>query len=122
MKRSYYVHYYRDFGNTYNLYWADCPEMIANLPDGAERITYKRAVELCRREREARGFDQAFSGYADAMIMPAIKPDYSPRLGYGKPDHYIVPLRDERGNDLRALVTCEDKQAVKRIGCRDVQW
>lgn len=119
MKRQFYVHYYRDFGNTYRLYWADSPEMIANLPDGAERITYKQAVALCNRESYARKHDQAFSGYADCAIVPAINPGYSPRFDFGEPERHIIPLEDRFGNDLRALVTCEDKIAVRRIGCYD---
>ena len=73
MKR-YYVHYYRDFGNTYTLYWADSPEMEAHLPDGAERITRARAIELAQAERERRHYDEAFSGYATPDIYPADMP------------------------------------------------
>ena len=73
MKR-YYVHYYRDFGNTYALYWADSPEMEAHLPDGAEQITRARAIELAQAERDRRRYDAAFSGYASAAIYPADMP------------------------------------------------
>lgn len=31
MKKQYFVHRYNNFGNAYNLYWADSPEMIATL-------------------------------------------------------------------------------------------
>nr|DAK62615.1 MAG TPA: hypothetical protein [Caudoviricetes sp.] len=67
MKKSYYVEYYRDFGNTYNLYWLPSGEPA---PAGLERITYKRAVELCKDERYRLKYDQAFSGYADTWIWP----------------------------------------------------
>lgn len=80
MKKAYYVEYYRDFGNTYNLYW---------LPDGEpaparfERITCKQAIELCKQERYRRRYDQAFSGYADTWVWP-----------YGAPEavRYCHPL------------------------------
>ena len=68
MKRAYYVHYYLDFGNTYHLYWA--PEGEA-VPDYWNRITRKEAIALCTRERDARRYDQAFSGYGDTRIYPA---------------------------------------------------
>lgn len=93
--RKYYVHYYRDFGNTYNLYWTDGLESEAALPDGAERISRKRAFELARRERDARKYDPAFSGYADSYIY---SPLYSAEAHefYGQPfyvtDGYIVEL------------------------------
>ena len=74
MKR-YFVHYWKDFSNTYEVLWADSPEAEAALPAGAERITRREAEELCRRERERRKYDAAFSGYATASIYPADGPD-----------------------------------------------
>lgn len=68
--RKYYVHYYRDFGNAYNLYWTDGPEGEAALPDGAERISRKRAFELARDERERRKYNPSFGWYADSYIYP----------------------------------------------------
>lgn len=88
MKRAYYVHYYRDFGNTYRLYWA--PEGAA-VPDYLDRITRKEAIALCIRERDARRYDQAFSGYADTRIYPAAwagHPVYCDQLKMDGP--YIV--------------------------------
>ena len=70
-KKSYYIHYYADFSNTYNLYWADSPEMVSTLPAGAERISRDRAFSLCRSERERRKYNPSFSGYADRTILPA---------------------------------------------------
>lgn len=72
MKKAYYVEYYRDFGNTYNLYWL--PEREP-APAELERIAYKKAVDLCKQERDRRKYDQAFSGYADAWIWPYGAPD-----------------------------------------------
>ena len=71
MKKQYFISYYRDFANTYVLLYAECPEDFAALPDGAERITRREAVQLCRRENERRKYDQAFSGYASNVITPA---------------------------------------------------
>lgn len=75
MKKQYFVHRYNDFGNTYNLYWADSPEMIAALPEGAERISRKEAIRLCRDEKQRAANDPAFSGYATDTIFPAGYPD-----------------------------------------------
>lgn len=72
MKKAYYVRYYRDFGNTYNLYWLPDGEPA---PAGLERITCKKAVDLCKQERDRRKYDQAFSGYADAWIWPYGAPE-----------------------------------------------
>lgn len=66
--RKYYVHYYRDFANTYNLYYADADHEV---PESWVRITRKTAEELARRERRARKNDPGFSGYADTAIFPA---------------------------------------------------
>lgn len=49
--KQYFVHYFRDFGNTYNLYYAECPEDFAALPDGAERISRVLCKTLCRPHR-----------------------------------------------------------------------
>ena len=69
--KKYYVSYYRDFANAYRLRWADCPAMEADLPEGAERITRKRALELARAEAQRSKEDFASSGYADDTIAPA---------------------------------------------------
>lgn len=69
--KKYYVHYYRDFANCYKLYWADSPAMEADLPEGAERITRKRALELARCESDRRKYEPMSSGYADDSILPA---------------------------------------------------
>ncbi|MCD7737571.1 MAG: hypothetical protein LUH58_00805 [Lachnospiraceae bacterium] len=67
MEREFYVDYYRDFGNTYNLYYADTPEM---RPLCGEKISKERAMELIRQECWARRNDHSFSGCADAEIYP----------------------------------------------------
>ena len=77
MSRKYYVYYYRDFANTYELYWASTPEMEAALPREAEQISKKEAVRLCIAERERRKYDAAFSGYASTHICPADYHDQS---------------------------------------------
>lgn len=75
MKKQYFVHYYNNFGNTYNLYWADSPEMIAFLPEGAEKISRKEAIRLCREEKYRAKNNPTFSGYATGTIFPAGYPD-----------------------------------------------
>lgn len=88
--KQYFVHYFRDFGNTYNLYYAECPEDFAALPEGAERITRREAEQLCREENDRRKYEKSFSGYADSRIYPAAG-DFD-ETG----DHtcgYIVPRR-----------------------------
>lgn len=81
MKKAYYVEYYRDFGNTYNLYWAPCD---ITVPASFERITRKKAENLCKRERQARRDNPDFSGCADTYIWP-----YG--LGYEKGADSIYP-------------------------------
>lgn len=89
MKKQYFVHYYRDFGNCYCLLYAECPEDFAALPDGAERITRREAEQLCRRENERRKYDQAFSGYASNVIAPAA----GDCCEWDIPSGYIMPRR-----------------------------
>lgn len=91
MKKQYFVSYYLDFGNTYSLYYAECPEDFAALPANAERISRRRAFELCARERRARKEDPAFSGFADSRIAPAAG-DYDQQDVYGVIG-YIIPRR-----------------------------
>lgn len=45
MTKQYYVNYYRDFANTYSLYWAETEEQIkmAEENENNERITRKKA-------------------------------------------------------------------------------
>lgn len=89
MKKQYFVHYYRDFGNCYNLYYAECPEDFAALPEDAERITRRKAEQLCRDEKDRRKYDESFSGYADTIITPAAG-DYWEE---DTPNGYIMPRR-----------------------------
>jgi len=69
--KKYFVKYYRDFGNTYNLAWAETAAQLAQAErDDWEQITRKAAESLCARENYARKTDHAFSGYADCLILP----------------------------------------------------
>lgn len=70
----YYVNFYRDFSNTYRLYYAPAGVPV---PKEWKHITRKRAIHLCIRERRARREDPAFSGYADIYIFPAWTANYS---------------------------------------------
>ena len=70
MKR-YYVHYYRDFVNTYNLYWAETPKQIEMAEKyGYDRISRKEAEELCASENCRRKNDSSSSGFASSVIYP----------------------------------------------------
>ena len=70
MRRQYFVHYYKDFGNTYNLLYADTGEELKMVPEDAERITRKEAESLASRENYRRKYDESFSGFADNAIYP----------------------------------------------------
>lgn len=76
MRRQYFVHYYKDFGNTYNLLYADTEEALKAVPEEAERITRKKAESLVADENRRRKADGSFSGYADNAIWPADATDY----------------------------------------------
>ena len=67
--KKYYVHYWNNFANTYNVYWAETPEQIAKA-EGDERITRKYAEKLCAEENYRRQTDYSFSGYASTVILP----------------------------------------------------
>lgn len=67
MKNHYFVHYWRDFGNCYHLYYAPADFVP---PSGWERITRKEAERLARAEKQRRKYDPAFSRFADAYIFP----------------------------------------------------
>ena len=69
--KKYYINYYRDFGNTYNLMYVENEADEKALPDSAERITRKQAERYCRDELYAQATDPAFSGYASTSILPA---------------------------------------------------
>ena len=69
--RKYFIHYYRDFGNTYNLAYTDTDAQAAEAEaNGWDRITRKQAESKCADENRARKTDPAFSGYADSLIYP----------------------------------------------------
>ena len=66
--KQYFVHYFRDFGNTYNLYYAECPEDFAALPDGAERISRRKAEQLCREDFNPR------SPHGERLVVVGVDP------------------------------------------------
>lgn len=72
MKKRYYVNYYRDFANTYSLYWAETDDQIkmAEENENNERITRKRAEQLCASENYRRKYNPNSSGYASNLIIP----------------------------------------------------
>ena len=70
MRRQYYIHYYKNFGNTYDLIYADTEDDLTLIPEDAERITRKEAEAFCSRENYRRKCDPSFSGFADNMIYP----------------------------------------------------
>ena len=68
--RKYWVQYWRNFGNTYNLFYTENPEEESMLPGNAERITRKEALKLAREESDRRKYDEAFAYNADSEIYP----------------------------------------------------
>lgn len=68
--RKYWVQYWRNFGNTYNLFYTENPEEESMLPGNAERITRKKALQLAREESDRRKYDEAFAYYAPETIVP----------------------------------------------------
>jgi hypothetical protein len=68
--KKYYVRYWKDFANTYSLFYTENSEQEKLLPENAERITRKEAEQLCRDENYRRKSDQAFSHFADNLIFP----------------------------------------------------
>lgn len=69
MKSRYYVHYYNDFCNSYNLYHAPA-DFVPPAEWEWQRVTRKRAEELARLEKWRRKSDPAFSHYAGTYIFP----------------------------------------------------
>lgn len=71
--KKYYINYYRDFGNTFNLYCAETAADVAIIESGelgdCERITLKNALKKISQEKYARKFDPAFSGYGSVEIL-----------------------------------------------------
>ena len=86
MRRQYFVHYYKGFGNTYSLMYADTEEDLKLVPEGAERITRKKAESLASDENYRRRTDPSFSGYADNAVYP---------VGITNYDRYL--MEQERG-------------------------
>lgn len=72
MKR-YYVHW-GEFENTYKLFYvetlADRKVFLERFLD-AEPISFKKATELARREKERRVYSPMCSGYSSSLILPA---------------------------------------------------
>ena len=80
-KKEYYVWYPRDFANEYCLYYTETPEDKMALPEGAERITRKRAEELARAESERRKYGRN-SGFAGERIYPTNYRKWNPDAYY----------------------------------------
>lgn len=68
--KKYYVDYWSDFCNTYNLYYVD-ESMDMEIPHNWEHITRAEAIHLARMERESRRRNPNFAHYADDSILPA---------------------------------------------------
>ena len=69
--KSYYILYYRDFANTYNLCYCTTPEECkAAEAAGYERISRADAIRKCINENSARKHDPNFSGYGSNTILP----------------------------------------------------
>lgn len=70
-RKKYFVVYYQNFSNTYNLYWTDCKEMEERLPAEAKRISRKEAEGLCADENRRRKHDRGSAFFADSAIYPS---------------------------------------------------
>lgn len=68
--KSYFVKYWENFANTYHLAWTEKSNEDAALAAGYEKISRKKAIELCAAERQRRKDDYNFSGYSDSRIFP----------------------------------------------------
>ena len=58
--RKYYVEYYKDFSNTYNLFYANNDTERDLLPEGVIRIPRKMAEVVCRRKKTAQNRPEFF--------------------------------------------------------------
>lgn len=73
--KKYYIRYYREYGNTFELRWIDNEEdeEIA-IAEGFKRISRKEAIQKCinaREEKRVNGF-----AYGSTEILPLnIKPN-----------------------------------------------
>ena len=65
--KKYYVNYYSNFANTYDLRYTEGDEQPK---DGYERITLKEAQRLARSESDRRKSDPNFSHFASTIIIP----------------------------------------------------
>lgn len=68
--RKYWVDYWRNFGNTYRLWYTENSDEEKLLPETAERITRNKALQLAREESDRRKYDETFAYYADSEIYP----------------------------------------------------
>lgn len=85
MKRAYFIRYYRDFGNTFELEYAESKKEIDEmLSDGWERITLKKAQSLI--------YGYKGDMYAADEIFPHNLPKYRHPydLGYTLKNHIWV--------------------------------
>ena len=72
--KKYYINYYRDFSNTYNLcsVESDADKVeFAKFEGEWKRITLKDAQTKIRAEKDRKKYDAAFSGHGDAEILSA---------------------------------------------------
>lgn len=96
MKR-YYVKYYLDFSNTYNLAYTETEaEEKQAKEQGYDRITRKEAERLCALENQRRKQDPAFAYHADAVILPIGYDDDWRNDSNLTLDGYIVERRNKR--------------------------
>lgn len=71
MKKTYWIHYPRNFANEYDIVSATTEAQRKTLKaHGYERIPLKRVRELCSLEKWRRKYDELFSGYAPTEPIP----------------------------------------------------
>ena len=99
MRKKFYV-WNGDFGNVYNLFWAETPEQSKRAEkNGATRITRRQAEKRGAEENDRRKDDSNGAGYADYLSFPGEGDEGERDLGNNRSlyvDGYIVKRKADR--------------------------
>lgn len=118
--RKYFVDYYMNGANTYNVFSAEKAETIEALEEmGAERITLKKARALCARERERRKYE-CTGGYATDHIVDA-ELEHLPKPATG-PDRKYFVFYGDFANTYRVCSAVKDEtiKALEKLGAERI--
>ena len=70
-RRRYYISYYKNFANTYDLYYAENTDEVRLAEEkGFTQISRKEAERKCSEEKFRRKYDPSFSHFASIHIIP----------------------------------------------------